>query len=127
MISTVLLIYSLFIEIPFTTTYAEPGSSGVLVTTGTYALVRHPGVLWFGFWLLGWVLVSHRRLVLQGGTIWLLLDIALVALEEKFFFGKMFPGYSSYQQTTPMLMPTPKSLARCLRTWPGLGKGKPTW
>ena len=39
------LIYSLYLEIPFKQTYAGQGVGDRLVTTGTYALVRHPGVL----------------------------------------------------------------------------------
>ena len=43
-----LLFFSLFIEIPARRTYLVPGAGQELVTTGTYALCRHPGVLWFG-------------------------------------------------------------------------------
>jgi len=112
----VLLSYSLFIEIPFVATYARRGSSEVLVTTGTYALVRHPGVLWFGLLMAGLTLASRGRLMLIAGTAWLILDAIYVWLQELFLFRKMFPGYEEYQRTTPMLVPTPQSLVRCLRS-----------
>lgn len=111
-----LLSYSLFIEIPFVTTYAQPGTSGLLVTTGTYALVRHPGVLWLGLFLAGLTLASRGRLMLVAGATWLVLDAIYVWLQEVFLFGKMFPGYAAYQRTTPMLLPTRQSLANCLRS-----------
>ena len=43
-LSAMLLFYSLFVEIPFKRTYHSPGIGQQLVTTGTYALVRHPGI-----------------------------------------------------------------------------------
>jgi protein-S-isoprenylcysteine O-methyltransferase Ste14 len=113
-----LLAYSLFFEIPFAATYARPGSGDVLVTTGTYALVRHPGVLWLGLLLAGLALVSRGRLMLVAGAIWLLCDIVYVWLQEAFLFRRMFPGYEEYQRTTPMLVPTAQSLARCLHSLP---------
>lgn len=115
---TALLVYSLFIEIPFIATYARQGVGDTLVKSGTYALVRHPGVLWFALWVLGCVLVTRARLMLVAGAVWLVLDIIYVWLQERFLFSKMFPGYGAYQQETPMLVPTPRSLAQCLRTWP---------
>lgn len=120
-----LAIYSLFIEIPFTATYARQGVGQTLVKTGTYALVRHPGVLWFGLWMLGFVLVTRQRLAPLAGAIWLVLDVILVWLEEVLLFSKMFPGYAVYQRETPMLVPTPRSLAACLRTWPRRPRGLP--
>lgn len=115
--STALLIYSLFLEIPFAATYAKQGTGNALVSTGTYALVRHPGVLWFALWMLGWVLVKPSGPMIAAAVVWVLLDVVLVWLEELLFFKRMFPGYAEYQRRTPMLVPTPRSLARCLQTW----------
>ncbi len=116
--STVLLVNSLFIEIPFAATYARPGVGDRLITTGTYALVRHPGVLWFALWMLAWVLVSRVRLMLVAAVTWSLLNILYVWLQEKLLFWRMFLGYAAYQKETPMLVPTLRSLRQCLRTWP---------
>ena len=42
-----LLVYSLAIELPGGKTYSEPGAPIRLITTGTYALTRHPAVMWY--------------------------------------------------------------------------------
>lgn len=111
-----LLVYSLFLELPFAYTYAHAASGDELVKTGTYALVRHPGVLWFGVWMTGCVLVSRSRLLLRAGAVWWAADIVLVWLQEALFFERMLPGYAAYRRETPMLVPTRQSVARCWRT-----------
>ncbi len=114
-----LLIYSLFLEIPFRQTYADAGVGDKLVKTGTYALVRHPGVLWLALVLLALVLVSRSRLLLLAAPLWVFLDVLYVWLQERFFFGRMFPGYAQYKRETPMLLPTPASIARCWQSFRG--------
>lgn len=111
-----LLVHSLFLEIPFTPTYARRGTGEVLVTTGTYALVRHPGVLWFGLWAFGCILASRSRLMLRAGVVWFAMDVVYVWLQEVVLFDRMLPGYPAYRERTPMLVPTSESVARCLRT-----------
>ena len=118
-ISGLLLIYSLFLEIPFRQTYADNGAGDKLVKTGTYALVRHPGVLWLALFLLALVLVSRSRLLLLAAPLWILLDVLYVWIQERFFFGRMFAGYAQYKQETPMLIPTPASIARCWQSFRG--------
>ncbi len=113
------MIYSLFLEIPFNQTYVEKGVGNRLVTTGTYALSRHPGVLWYALVLIGLILISRRMLVLIAAPVWLSLDILYVWLQDRFFFPRMFPGYDRYQMETPMLLPNRRSIARCLRTLRG--------
>jgi protein-S-isoprenylcysteine O-methyltransferase Ste14 len=115
-IALLALSYSLFLEIPFRRTYVADGASGELVTTGTYALVRHPGVLWYALFLAGLVLASQRRLTLIAAPLWLVLDILYVWIQERFFFDGMFPGYDRYRQQTPMLIPNRKSIVRCWET-----------
>jgi hypothetical protein len=34
-----------------------------------------------------------------------------VAIQDKYFFGKMFAGYDSYRRQTPMLIPNRRSLS----------------
>jgi len=115
-VSVLLLVYSLFLEIPFQQTYAAEGVGDKLVKTGTYALVRHPDVLWFGLFLLALVLVSRSRLLLFAMPVWLFMDVLYVWVQERFFFGRMFPHYGQYQEETPMLIPTRGSIARCIKT-----------
>ena len=109
-ISLLLLIYSLFINLPFHKTYIATGVSDKLIRTGLYALVRHPGVHWFILLMLSLILVSKSSLLLIATPIFILLDIVLVIIQDKFFFGRMFDGYDSYRQETPMLVPNRQSL-----------------
>lgn len=108
--------YSMFIEIPFAVTYVRSGHGDRLITTGTYALARHPAVSWFALFLVGLVLATRSRLLLLAAPIWLAVDVLYVWMEEKLFLEKVFGDYEDYQQRTPMLLPTPRSFRRCLRT-----------
>jgi len=107
-ISLLLLIYSLFINLPFRKTYIAAGVGDKLIRTGLYALVRHPGVHWFILLMLSLILVSKSSLI--AAPIFILLDIVLVIVQDKFFFGRMFDGYGSYRQETPMLVPNRQSI-----------------
>lgn len=114
--SLTLLIDSLFVSLPFHKTYIATGVSNRLKTTGQYALVRHPGVTWFTLLMLSLILVSTSSLLLIAAPIFILLDIALVVVQDKFFFGRMFDGYDSYRQKTPMLVPDRKSINNFLNS-----------
>ena len=105
-----LLIYSLFVNLPFRKTYVTTGVSDKLITTGLYSLVRHPGVMWFILFMLSLILVSKSSLCLIAAPIFILLDTVLVIVQDKFFFVRMFDGYKQYQRETPMLVPNWRSL-----------------
>lgn len=95
-----LLIYSVLVEIPL-----KSNKSGSLYTGGTYTICRHPGFLWFSFFnvsasLFFWY--TPITLVLAGYT---LCNFALVTLEDRVLFPKMFPQYGEYKKTTPFLIP----------------------
>jgi len=109
-ISLLLLIYSLFINLPFRKTYIATGVGDKLITTGLYALVRHPWVHCFTLILLSLILVSKSSLLLIASPIWILLYILLVVIQDKFIFSRMFQGYDAYKQETPMLVPNRQSL-----------------
>ena len=104
------LLYSLFINLPFHKTYIASGFSNKLVKTGLYALVRHPGVPSFVMLILSLFLVSGSEQLLIAAPIYIILDIALVMVQDKFFFPRMFIGYDIYQQETPMLVPNRRSI-----------------
>ncbi|MEK7281311.1 MAG: DUF1295 domain-containing protein, partial [Chloroflexota bacterium] len=108
--SLILLIHSLFVSLPFRKTYIATGVSDRLKTTGLYALVRHPGVICFSLFMLSLILVSSSSLILIAAPIFILLDIVLVVVQDKFFFGRMFNGYGIYRQKTPMLVPNLQSI-----------------
>ncbi len=112
--SILLLVYSLFFNLPFGKTYVSRGVGSRLVENGLYALVRHPGVWGFVLVMLSLVLVSGSSLMLVAAPVWIFLDILLVVVQDKFFFGKMFPGYEDYRRKTPMLFPNRRSLAAFL-------------
>ena len=115
-VAIALLVYSLTIEIPFRGTYLGTGPSPLLFRHGTYALVRHPGVLWYGLFLAGLGLVAPSPLLAIAAPLWLLADIVWVAVEELWTLPRVFPEYSDYRRETPMLVPTLRSLRACLNT-----------
>ena len=116
LISLSLLIYSLFIEIPFHITYAETGIGTKLITTGSYALTRHPGVIWLALIYLSLAILFPSPTLFLAITVWLIMDIIYVVLQDRIFFPKMFPDYHSYQRKTPFLIPTRQSISACLKT-----------
>ena len=60
--------------------------------------------------LLALVLVSKSSLMLIAAPIWVLLDIALVAIQDRVFFSRMFAGYDNYRRQTPMFIPNRRSI-----------------
>ncbi len=115
-ISLLLLIHSLFINLPFRKTYITTGVGDKLITTGLYALVRHPWIHSFALILLSLILVSKSSLLLIAAPILISLNILLVVIQDKFFFDRMFAGYDRYRKETPMLLPNRKSISACIRT-----------
>jgi len=115
-IAAILLIYSWFIELPSAKTYVQPGVGSELVTTGTWALTRHPGVLWYALGLVALLLATRSTVLLFCAPVWIAMDIVHVVMEDVYFFPRMFPDYPQYKQQTPMLIPTRRSIAACLKT-----------
>ncbi len=113
--ASLLFIYSEFVEIPLAA-YLLRGSVPRLVDTGTYALCRHPGVLWAAALFAGLILVSRSTKLLVAAPIWLALDVLWVWMQDKFFFPRLIPGYKEYQNQTPMLWPNRRSLKESVRT-----------
>jgi protein-S-isoprenylcysteine O-methyltransferase Ste14 len=115
-VSLFLLIHSLFISLPFRRTYVDTGVGDKLVRTGLYALVRHPGIMWFPLFMLSLIPISRSSLLLIAAPLFIALDIVLVVIQDKFIFGRMFHGYDSYRRETPMLLPNKKSFSAFLRS-----------
>ena len=110
-------LYSFFIEIPFRTTYLRKGYGRILVTTGTYALVRHPAVLWFVLFLASLFLATGSKGLLAALPLWGLLDVVHVAIQEKIYLVRVFgQPYREYQRSVPMLIPNSRSIQRCRQT-----------
>lgn len=97
-----LLVYSVFLEIPLRR------RSAALYHSGTYALCRHPGLLWFvlAHAALNAVYRSPRFLLISlamvGG------DLALVLAQDTWLFRRRFPGYDAYRRSVPFLLPRPR-------------------
>jgi protein-S-isoprenylcysteine O-methyltransferase Ste14 len=113
-VSLGLLIYSLFINLPFGKTYVSTGHGDRLITSGLYALVRHPGLHWFILLMVSLVLVSRSEMMLVAALVFAGLDLALVLVQDRYIFGRMFADYAGYRQTTPMLVPNRRSLTAFL-------------
>jgi protein-S-isoprenylcysteine O-methyltransferase Ste14 len=113
-----LFVFSIFLEIPFRLTYgAKDGERGV-VTTGTYALSRHPGVIWFFLFHACLILLTCSWLLLAALPFWTGMNIFLVFVEDRVFFPRTFgDSYLEYRRRTPFLVPTPASVGRCIRTF----------
>jgi len=116
LLGTLLLIYSAYVEVSLGQARDHGEGNARLVTTGTYALCRHPGVLWFGLSLVALLLVSRASYLLFAAPIWFLADVLLAWAQDVHHFPRMFPEYPRYRQCTPMLIPTAKSMALCLRS-----------
>ena len=113
-----LFLYSLLLEIPFGQTYGGAEGDRRVVATGTYALVRHPAVIWFFLFHLSLVLVVGSRLLLIAVPFWTGMNILLVAVEDKVFFPRTFgDSYRRYQHDVPFLIPTPASIRQCVTTF----------
>ena len=110
MTSLYLLVYSLFIKLPFRKTYLATGVGERLVTSGLYTLVRHPWLHSFSLLMMSLLLIFQSNLLLIAIPLWIVLNILLVIIQDRFFFGRMFPGYRDYRRQTPMLIPTRKSI-----------------
>ena len=116
LVSAFLLFYSLFINLPFRKTYVATGVGDELVTTGLYALVRHPWVYGFALALISFILVSKSSLLLIASPIFILLNIPLIVVQDRFFFDRMFSGYDRYRKETPMLIPNRNSIRACINS-----------
>lgn len=126
-----LLVYSVFVEIPLTlardAARKAPSAPPItLVQTGTYALCRHPGVWWLMVLLGGASLIVKRTGLLRLAVLWIVLDIGLVAIQDRVIFPRRFPGYRHYQQSTPFLLPTPASITNFVRGNRQAGHRPPT-
>lgn len=124
-VSIVLVVYALFINLPFHKTYVASGVGEELVTSGFYALTRHPGVMWFAMLAFSLLLVSKSQLMLVTAPLFVLLDTAAVIVEDRFFFPRMFAGYDEYRRRTPMLIPTRKSISAFLAWLRHSGRMRP--
>ena len=82
-----------------------------LVTTGAYALCRHPSV-WLMFFL-SMLLVPAAGFPLLYAAAYSLIGLLLAVYEDINVFPVLMRGYDSYKKTTPFLFPTRESIRLC--------------
>jgi len=111
-----LLIYSVVFEVRAPKDSNKPGDKPELVTTGTYALSRHPGVIWFLFYYVFGSLFFMNSEILIAGIIWSSINVVYVLLQERVVFHKLFENYNTYSKDTPMIIPNIKSIKKCINT-----------
>lgn len=109
-----LLVYSALLEIPLHQR-RQGQEAGTLVTTGTYALCRHPAALWTALFLIGWFVAFPSPDVGQLALLWLILEFLVIYVQDRWIFPRQLPGYLAYKQETPFLLPTRGSLRAALR------------
>lgn len=109
-VSASMLVCSLFVNLPFRKTYIASGVGDRLITSGLYALVRHPGVHWFSLGLVALVLITRSIQMLAAMPVFIALDIILVIVQDRWVFNRMFSDYANYQRVTPMLIPNRRSI-----------------
>jgi len=114
--SFVLLIYSLFFALPFQDTYLAGEKGAAVVDRGVYALCRHPGVIWFFLFYLFLWLATGIKTMLWAGSIWTVMDIIHVYIQDRWLFPKTLQGYESYKKKVPFLIPDLASAKRCIVT-----------
>ena len=116
-----LLVSSLFLEIQL----AEgPDGERPLYTRGTYALVRHPGVLWLALFQVFLALAIRSESLLVASPFWTASNVALVAAEDRIFFPRLFgDAYLQYRRSVPFLIPNIFSIKNCIKTY-SIKKGK---
>jgi len=115
--SLILLIYSVFIEVGRKTYKVKNEHS--LVTSGTYALTRHPGVLWMLLLYIFGAIFFQNLLAIYAALIWTLANIIYVTIQERFIFHKIFDDYDKYRETTPMILPNFQSIEKfiTIKNW----------
>ena len=114
---SLLMLYTLVFELPFRRTFVGSPSSTDMVTTGTYALIRHPAVLWYLLILASVLLATRSIVLLVALPIWLAMDVVWVLLQERFSLARNFPDYAIYKHTTPLLVPNRRSVTAFLRSF----------
>ena len=103
--------YSILVEIPFRKAWVDRGHTDELVTDGTYALCRHPGVLWFTLACLTGSFATRSRRLLLATPLLVLDDGVDVAFQDRYTLPRVFgEQYARYAESTPFLLPSARSL-----------------
>lgn len=100
------MLYSIAVEIPFRKAWIDRGHTGDLVTSGTYSVSRHPGVLWTAIWVPSAAVASGSRDLLRCWPAVIVGDVAHVWAQDRWLLPRVFgEDYREYQRRTPFLVP----------------------
>lgn len=121
-LSATLLTLSVFVYLPFRATHIRADATNTLVSTGLYALVRHPWLWGFLLLMLSLILVSRSKSMMIAAPIFALLGIASTAAQDRFLFSRTLPGYENYRRQTPMMIPNAKSVGNFLSSFRRIGQ-----
>lgn len=114
----VMVVHALFLSLPFEITYLYDGRQpGGVVTSGQYALCRHPGVIWFFLAYLALWLSRPSPALLAAWLIWSAMDVLHVWVQDVYFFPRTIAGYEEYKKHTPFLIPNAASIRRCIASF----------
>jgi protein-S-isoprenylcysteine O-methyltransferase Ste14 len=108
-----LVVFSLIVEIPTFYLYLTSGSERRLITSGFYAMTRHPGVVWFSLLLVSLVGATDARGLAIATPVWIAMDVVHVAWQERIYLVRVYGDeYRRYQAEVPMLIPRWASIRR---------------
>lgn len=110
LIGFIFLIYALFFALPFKETYIKVSEKRKVYNRGIYAMSRHPGVLFYIILYLGLGIMQPTAVIIGTYTIWCLLNIGYIIMQDLWTFPRTFVDYSEYRKNTPFLIPTLKSI-----------------
>jgi len=114
LISLLLMLYCLFLALPFAKTYQELEKENTVIDTGVYALCRHPGVIWVFLFYVFLGLASAKVMMLGAALVWNAMNVLYVFVQDRFIFPQMLTGYQSYQERVPFIIPNADSIRNYL-------------
>jgi protein-S-isoprenylcysteine O-methyltransferase Ste14 len=98
------LVYVLFIEISFTPQITKTRER-LVVSTGSYSLVRHPAFYPFALILVSLSFLAWGKEFIFLSAYLILLNFLLILIEDKFLFPRIFANYNQYKKSVPFLVP----------------------
>jgi protein-S-isoprenylcysteine O-methyltransferase Ste14 len=101
----VALIYSVFIELML----FAPGRHTVY-RGGTYSFSRHPGFIWYTVINILVALYVQSAPVTVLCVVFVVCNLALIIIEDRHLFPRMFVDYDQYKQQTPCILSLRKKL-----------------
>ncbi|MEA4921444.1 MAG: hypothetical protein VB078_11075 [Clostridiaceae bacterium] len=109
-----LLLYTLFPALTHGDTSTVERGKLPLVSTGVYALCRHPGVLWMaGCCICLYIICPTAEMGILAFLV-AFFDLVYVWWQDLFIFPYTISHYNDYKNSVPFLIPTALSVVRCL-------------